>query len=416
MKLLFDLAGRLVKCAMCLMALWSDKVRKIVQGRKDTLVRLEGLPEGADRIWFHVASLGEFEQARPLIEAYRVRHPEVQLVLSFFSSSGYEVRKDYTGVDAVVYLPADTLTDVSRFLDVLLPRVAVFVKYDFWPTMLSELSRRKIKTYLAAAIFREDQLFFRPWGGWYRGLLSSFERIYVQDEASAELLCGVGIDRVVVAGDTRCDRVYQIATSPRRVVSAEWLRTRYTSLLVSGSTWPADDELIVQTWSRLESYGLILVPHELDDSYIDRLIAQASRPLLRLSTLAQLIQDELEQQDYEGIVVDCIGLLSSLYQYATVAYIGGGFDRGIHNSLEAAVYGIPVLFGPKIDKFREAKALVACGAARVVRSAVELHRALEDYTDGASLAQESGAAALSYIKRELGATEIILQGIDLQNI
>lgn len=397
---------------MRLMALWSPKVRDIIEGRAETLARLERLPQGEERVWIHVASLGEFEQARPLIEAYRARHPEAQLVLSFFSSSGYRVRKDYSVVDAVVYLPADTRSAVRRFLDVLRPSVAIFVKYDFWPTMLTELARREVKTYLAAAIFREGQLFFRPWGGWYRGLLRSFDYIFVQDATSASLLRRYGIDRVQVSGDTRFDRVHQVAISPQSVPSVAWLGRRYSSLIVAGSTWAEDNKRLMAAWASLEEYALVLVPHELHAEAIDRLIEQSPRRLYRLSSLIDLSEAQLQAKGVEGIVVDSIGLLSSLYRYATVAYVGGGFGRGIHNTLEAAVYGVPVVFGPKIDKFREARALVACGGAFVVRSVADLQHRLQVLATDPEARADSGVAAGDYVRGELGATEHILSSIE----
>lgn len=397
---------------MYLMALWSDKVRAIVRGRKATLSTLQALSRSEERIWVHVASLGEFEQARPLIESYRERHPEAQIVLSFFSSSGYRVRKDYDRVDAVVYLPADTHTAVRKYLDTLNPSVAIFVKYDFWPTMITELGQRGIKTYLIAAIFRKDQVFFQNWGGWYRNLLHFFACIYVQDTASAELLRAIGVSRVQIAGDTRIDRVQQIATSPKRVEVAEWLRAKFPSVLVAGSTWPADNNLLMQAWGQMDNYGLIMAPHELEERYIDDLISQAPRPLYRLSTLERLSSEELEQYAVAGVVIDCIGLLSSLYQYATVGYIGGGFGKGIHNSLEAAVYGIPILFGPRINKFREAKALVSSGAAWVIHSSNELEERLRLWDDDPTSRIEAGRESRAYVERELGATDMILQGIE----
>lgn len=397
---------------MCLMALWSAKVREIIQGRKATLSRLEAIPRSERRVWFHVASLGEFEQARPLIEAYRQRHPETQLILSFFSSSGYRVRRDYDQVDAVVYFPADSLREVRNYLNVLRPSLAIFVKYDFWPTMLSELHRRGVRTYLVAAMFREEQMFFRPWGGWYRGVLKVFDRIYVQDVTSAALLKRIGLERVTVAGDTRFDRVRQIAALPREVAVARWLKNKYASLLVAGSTWAEDDRLLAEAWRSLGGYGLILVPHELDDRYIDRLIETSPRRLFRLSTLSLETERELDTRGVEGIVVDSIGLLSSLYKYATVAYIGGGFGKGIHNTLEAAVYGVPVLFGPNMSKFREAKGLVACGGAFVVRSSRDILDRLFFFERTPEEREFAGRQCLSYIEGELGATEIILSDIE----
>lgn len=408
----FDLAGRLVEWVMLLASLWSDKVRDIIQGRTTTFAKLNQLSYGASRIWFHVSSLGEFEQARPLIEAYRERYPCTQIVLSFFSSSGYQACEDYAQADVVIYLPSDTQRSVRQYLDILRPNIVVFVKYDFWPTMLSELGKREIRTYLVASAFREEQIFFRSWGRWYGELLKVFERIYVQDTASACLLQKIGIQHVQVAGDTRFDRVRQVAASPKHVKVAEWLRSEYPSLLVAGSTWRIDDRLLLEVWAAMDNYGLILVPHELDDSYIDELISHASRSLYRLSDLEELSTEELRILKVEGIVVDCIGLLSSLYQYASVAYIGGGFGKGIHNAMEAAAYGLPILFGPKIDKFREAKDLVACGAAFVVNSEEDILLRLGMLAEDTERRRIIGLRSLAYLERGLGATDIILSGME----
>lgn len=409
----YSIAGAVLGAGLSIAARWNDKARQIVEGRKLTIERLQqSLSPGKRRVWFHVASLGEFEQARPLIEGLRQRHQELEIILSFFSPSGYSVRKDYTEVDVVVYLPNDTLGSVRKFLDTARPDTAIFVKYELWPTMLSELYDRGVRTFLVSAIFRPNQLFFRPWGGWYRGLLRTFEHIYVQDDESLRLLNSIGVSSVSIVGDTRFDRVEQIARSPQQVEAVEVLREQFAHLLVAGSTWPADDQLLLLAWQGNSDYGLVLAPHELHSDYIDTLVQGSERPLYRLSELVERSRTELEQLRIDGIVVDNFGLLSSLYQYAHVAYIGGGFGKGIHNSIEAAVYGLPVLFGPKINKFREAKDLVACEAAYIVQTTQDLVALLERFhRDDAREQGLAAAAARRYVASQLGATNLILDSI-----
>lgn len=410
---LFDISGYVYSFAIYLATLWNDKARQIVDGRRQTIEKLRSLQNSKGRrVWFHVSSLGEFEQARPLIEGLREKERNVQIILSFFSPSGYTVRKEYEVVDIVVYFPQDTKRAVREFLDVAQPDVAIFVKYEFWPTMLTELHKRSVRAILVSAIFSPNQLFFRPWGGWYRRLLETFEHLYVQDQASLELLSSVGIQFASISGDTRFDRVQQIASASIKNGAVEVLINRLPYLLIAGSTWPEDDRVLLPAWQADQRYGLILAPHELNQEYIDEILKQSKRPLRKLSELLTVEPIELNTLPFDGIIVDSFGLLSSLYRYAHVAYVGGGFGKGIHNTIEPAVYGLPILFAPKIDRFREAKDLVACGAGYVIKNSEEVQALLEIFVSNEGLAQKkSGLASRSYVISQLGATELILKSI-----
>lgn len=388
------------------------KARQIVQGRRETLDRIaRSLDPSRQCIWFHAASLGEFEQGRPLIEAIRQRYPQEQILLSFFSPSGYTVRCTYDQVDAVVYLPADTIGSVETFLEVVQPSLAIFIKYDFWPTMLHALRDRKVPTYLVSAIFRPDQLFFKPYGGWYLRLLDLFAKLFVQDEASRLLLERYGVQHTEVVGDTRFDRVHQIAEQIRYIPEAEALRTPSSRVVVAGSSWPPDEAILLDYFERTPSLRLILAPHEIDEEHLAAIEARLTRPSVRYSQLLELSYEDYPV--YDCLLIDRFGLLSSLYRYADVAYVGGGFGRGIHNTIEAAVYGIPVLFGPKMDKFREARDLVQCRGGQVVHDAAELATTLDHLLGDEEACRTAGQASAAYITTQLGATDRVLSALGL---
>lgn len=411
-RIVFSLVGRLTNWAIQIAALWHTKARQIVLGRGEALSRLrQNLDANKPTIWFHASSLGEFEQGRPLIEAIRGERPDYQIVLSFFSPSGYNVRHAYGGVDAVVYLPEDTLPAVRAFLDLLQPRLVFFIKYDFWPSMLGELSARGIKTYLISAIFRPSQLFFRPWGGWYLNLLKSFAHIFVQDDASGQLLQSYGISSVDVVGDTRFDRVVSIASSANPIPQVQSMVSPATTLLVAGSTWPKDEEMLIRYFNSKSNFRLVLAPHEIDESHLLYIEGLLNRPSKRLSTLT--LEDIRGEIDYDCLIIDSFGLLSSAYRYADMAYVGGGFGKSIHNTIEAAVYGIPVLFGPKIEKFREAQDLLKSGGGIMIGSEDELHEYLERLTNDLKYKACVGEASKTYVASQIGATKAILSFLKL---
>lgn len=385
-------------CIRIAALLGHKKARKLVEGQSRALVELK--KERPFDVWFHAASVGEFEQARPIIERLKREHPNKRVLLTFFSPSGYEMRKDYQGVDKVTYLPFATRRRVRAFLDAVQPKVAVFVKYEFWPAYLRELKRRKMHTYLISAIFRPKQLFFWPWGRPYRNLLKGFTRLYVQDEPSAELLKKYGVEQVTVAGDTRFDRVSTIASREVDLpLVAQFCQGAKT--IVAGSTWPEDETLLARYVEERDDVKLVLVPHEINLEHLHRIFLTFKGQYVRYSEAT-----ERNIMTCRVLMIDTLGMLSQLYRYADVGYVGGGFGAGIHNTIEAAVYGIPVLFGPNHYKFREAKNLLKAGAAETVDNygsfSAAMDHALEQH-------KEMGKLAAEYVESELGATNRIYE-------
>ena len=394
-------------CVRIAALLGHKKARKLVEGQAEALEKIrrarsrwKAEDKGKDSegpIWFHAASVGEFEQARPIIERLKREHPGKRVLLTFFSPSGYEMRKDYPVVDLVTYLPFATRRRVRAFLDEVQPSVAVFVKYEFWPAYLRELKRRQVKTFLISAIFRPKQFFFWPWGRPYRNLLKAFTRLYVQDEASAELLRKYGLERVTVAGDTRFDRVSTIASREAEMPLIEQFCMGKT--IVAGSTWPEDETLLARYLEDRDDVKLVLVPHEINAEHLHRIFLTFKGQYIRYSeaTGGNIATCRV-------LMIDTLGMLSQLYRYATVGYVGGGYGAGIHNTIEAAVYGIPVLFGPNHYKFREAKNLLKAGAAETVSSYCTFRDAMDHAMEQHS---EMGTRAYEYVQSELGATERI---------
>ena len=351
------------------------------------------------RVWIHVASVGEFEQARPVIERLRNEHPNVEIVLTFFSPSGYNLRKNYDKVNAVTYLPFATRRNARLFLDVVKPDMAIFVKYEFWPAYLRELHKRGIKTDSISAIVREKQAFFRWWGKPYRNILKLFTAIYVQDESSARLLREHGIEHVEVAGDTRFDRVHAIAEQAKDIPQVARFAASSDKVIVAGSTWPKDEELLARYINENPDVKLVLAPHEIHEAHLHQIFQLFEGRHVRLT---QATVNNLDA--VRVLVVDTMGMLSSIYRYGHVAYIGGGFGVGIHNTIEAAVFGMPVLFGPNYKNFREAFALIEAGGGKSVRNYVEFRAAMDE----ALVEHETiGKKASDYVESELGATDKI---------
>lgn len=391
------------------------KARMLFRGQRSATDELRlKLPHKSSkqqRMWIHVASVGEFEQARPIIERLREDKPHVQIVLTFFSPSGYALRKDYVKADAVSYLPFATRRNARAFLDVVQPDMAIFVKYEFWPAYLRELSKRQVPTYSISAIFREKQAFFRWWGKPYLQILKLFTAIYVQDESSARLLREYGIagspqatrsgvtDRVEVAGDTRFDRVHAIAQQAKDIPQVARFVAGGALTIIAGSTWPEDEELLARYIQERDDVRLVLAPHEIHEQHLHQIFLQFEGRYVRLTEATVNSLDAVRV-----LVVDTMGMLSSVYRYGQVAYIGGGFGVGIHNTIEAAVYGIPVLFGPNYTNFREACALIETGGGRSVRNYEEFKAAMDE-----ALAEHEtmGQKAREYVESELGATDKI---------
>lgn len=412
MKALFSLTGILTHLGIRLAALWHPKAKQIIVGRGETAERLKDrINPNGKTIWFHAASLGEFEQGRPLMEELRRRDPACQILVSFFSPSGYNVRHSYSGADAVVYLPADYAQRVNEFLDLARPDVAIFIKYDIWPTMLSTLQQRNIPTYLVSASFRSDQFFFHPLGRWYLRLLKMFTHIFVQEDQSKALLQAHGVSHISTTGDTRFDRVVDIAAQAKDIASASAFREAGGTILVAGSTWPMDEDILIDYFNRTPKMRLIIAPHEIDETHLQSIEAKLQRPYARYTQQQSREPAGSAEVQPDCLIIDCFGLLSSIYRYGDIAYIGGGFGRSIHNSLEAAVYGIPVLFGPRIDKFIEAKELVACEGAKIVNDAADLAKVLDELLACEQGCAHAGAAAGSYVRSKTGATNKVLTGI-----
>ena len=386
------------------------KAKLLVQGQKQALVQAQQWVQtigNARVLWIHVASVGEFEQVRPIIERLRNEQPQRKILLTFFSPSGYEARKDYPLVDKVLYLPFATLRNAKKWINTLPLEMAIFVKYEYWPAYLKQLKKHLIPTYLISAIFRSNQLFFQPWGIGYRRLLHCFTHIFVQDLHSQQLLAKYHIHPVTIAGDTRFDRVLQIQQQAKDLPIVEGFTTNAQRVIVAGSTWPKDEQFLARYLAEHEDTKLILAPHEIHTQHLHQIFQLFEG---RYTRYTEATPHNIDKCNI--LLVDTIGLLSSIYRYGHVAYIGGGFGVGIHNTLEAAVYGMPVIFGPKWQKFREAQGLLQSQAALSVRNYKQFANAL----DTAFASQPiMGEHAANYVQSESGATNIIYQALFQQS-
>lgn len=388
--------------------LFNNKAKLFSQGRKGLLKKIAAeVDHSAPIVWFHCSSVGEFEQARPLIEWYKENATNYKILLTFFSPSGYEMRKNYPLADWIYYLPVDTASNARKFLDAVKPEKTVFIKYEFWYNYLNELRKRGIKTYIVSAIFREEQVFFKPWGGLFRKMLSSFTALFVQDELSGKLLESIGIkDNVIICGDTRFDRVNQITASSKEFPAiSKFSKDSFT--ILAGSTWPPCEEILAATVKNFSKVKLVIAPHEIHKEHIAKILETfKGYKLVKFSDIKDDSDPRLESSNV--LLIDCMGILSSIYRYGDFAYIGGGFGVGIHNILEAATYGIPVAFGPKYQKFKEARDLVALQGATPVRSQEEFYALLDKLVKNKPVREERGKVCLDYVKKNLGATEKII--------
>ena len=315
--------------------------------------------------------MGEFEQGRPLIEAIRARYPEYGILLTFFSPSGYEVRKNYRGADVVCYLPFDKRRNVRKFLDIAHPCMAFFIKYEFWKNYLDELHKRQIPVYSVSSIFRRGQVFFKWYGGTYRNVLRDFSHLFVQNELSKRFLAKIGIQQVTVVGDTRFDRVLQIRDEAKDLPLVERFKNGATTF-IAGSSWQPDEDLFIDYFNNHPEVKMIIAPHVIDENHLVEITGKLKRPYVFYTRA-----DERNIAKADCLIVNCFGLLSSIYRYGEIAYIGGGFGVGIHNTLEAAVYGIPVIFGPKYQNFQEAVGLIEAGGAYSIKNREELYGLLD---------------------------------------
>ena len=410
---------------------WQKNLKEKIAALRQPSIADGGSPStvregGESLIWFHAASLGEFEQGRPLIEALREKYPQYRILQTFFSPSGYEVRKNYKGADIVCYLPYDRPSECREFLDIVQPQLVFFVKYEFWGNILEELSRRQVPTYLISGIFRKRQSFFQWYGGMFRPILSTFRHMFVQDEESRQLLASIGYhENVTICGDTRFDRVIAIQQQAKVLPWAEAFRQEPTSgdlkpfVLVAGSSWPKDEDILLDHFNRHPEMKLIIAPHEIHEEHIQSIISKLQRPYLRYSQLKQLWEEGKVPEGSlpEGgdsvpcLVIDAIGFLSSIYRYGDVAYIGGGFGVGIHNTLEAAVYAMPVIFGPNHTQFREALGLLDAKGGFTISTAAEYEAVMHRFMTEADALREAGERAGRYVQAESGATETIFQAV-----
>lgn len=404
--MIYNLAIIVYDLLVHLAAPFSRKPRKMMKGHWVVYELLrQQIEKDARYIWFHAASLGEFEQGRPLIEQIRSKYPDYKILLTFFSPSGYEVRKHYRGADIVCYLPFDKPRNVKKFLDLANPCMAFFIKYEFWKNYLDELRKRAIPVYSVSSIFRRDQVFFKWYGGTYRNVLKDFEHLFVQNEASKRYLSKIGISNVTVVGDTRFDRVLQIREEAKELILVEKFKGN-SFTLVAGSSWGPDEDLFLEYFNQHPEMKLIIAPHVIDENHLVEIIGKLRRPYARYTRA-----DENKVDKVDCLIIDCFGLLSSIYRYGDIAYIGGGFGVGIHNTLEAAVYGIPVLFGPKYNKFMEAIQLIDSKGAFSISDYGQLQTLFDRLYADKEFLQETGKNAGDYVIGNSGATEKILDMI-----
>jgi 3-deoxy-D-manno-octulosonic-acid transferase len=383
-------------------AFFNQKAKLFTSGRENIFKKIaQKINPNDSPIWFHFASLGEFEQGRPVLESIKIEQPQQKIIVTFFSPSGYEIRKNYALAD-VFYLPLDTASNAKKFIDLVNPKQAIFTKYEFWYHYFKTLNDRKIPLYLISGIFRPNQAFFKWYGGFYRNILKNVSHFFVQNNDSITLLNSIGITAVSLSGDTRFDSVYQNTKNPKKIELIEKFCGN-SNVFIAGSTWLPDEKLLVSLIEKHPDWRIIIAPHEVDEQHINEI-----EKLFPTAKKFSSLNTQYAIRNTNILIIDNIGMLSSLYQYAKVAYIGGGFGAGIHNTLEAAAFGLPVIFGPKYDKFQEAKDLIAIGAAKSISNAEELIFAFEYFNTNT----EASADAKKYVNDKKGATKMILKLID----
>ena len=399
-------------------SLWNHKAKLWVKGRKAIFEKLQSKlnsdsyrDQNSKVTWVHCSSLGEFEQGRPVIEKLRSQYPDSRILLTFFSPSGFEIRKDYNGADGVFYLPLDSSGNAKRFFDIVNPSLVVFVKYDYWYYYLTECKKRNIPLLLISGIFRQDQPFFKWYSDLHRKMLNCFTHFFVQDKESLQLLQSINLNNAVVAGDTRFDRVSEIAENFKPIEEVEKF-CGSSRVLVAGSTWPEDEKLIKDAITDFPDLKLIIAPHEIHKEHIDQLKTIFPDAAL----YSELIAQGSEPIPANCLIIDNIGMLSRLYHSATITYVGGGFKKGIHNTLEAAVHGKPVLFGPNYKKFKEAIGLIETGGGICINSSIELSAILQKFINNKNELELSSKKSFDFVKQHKGATEKILDYIEANRL
>jgi 3-deoxy-D-manno-octulosonic-acid transferase len=411
MKLIYNISVFFYYLAINLASLFSAKAKLWINGRKHIFSKIELAlhSNSSPLIWFHCASLGEFEQGRPLIEKIKKEHPSHKIALTFFSPSGYEIRKNYSGADYIFYLPLDTPANAKKLVALLNPKIAFFVKYEFWFNYLNELKSKSIPIYLVSGIFREKQHFFKPYGNWFKKQLSCFTHFFLQDKTSELLLHSIGYTNTTITGDTRFDRVDEISKNITSYPLLEQFCTN-TPTFIIGSSWPDDERIISQASKTLNTYKLIIAPHEIDEQHIQFIEEKFS---IYGNCVRYTKSTDATIKSANVLIIDNIGMLSSLYQYGTIAYIGGGFGKGIHNILEAATFGLPIIFGPNYHKFLEAKELIRQKGAFTINDLVELESTLH-YLSTKSNYESASSSSRKYIQSNIGATSKILSAISIK--
>ncbi|TDG38056.1 3-deoxy-D-manno-octulosonic acid transferase [Pedobacter changchengzhani] len=417
MLLLYTLGIRIYGLIIWIFSFFNEKAQLFTNGRKNIFEQIESKINPTEKhIWFHFASLGEFEQGRTVIEKIKAIHLNKKIVITFFSPSGYEIRKSYALAEGVFYLPLDTKRNAKRFVKAINPEMAIFTKYEFWYFYFDELRKQNIPLYIISGIFREKQIFFKWYGSFYRRILNCVTYFFVQNEESEKLLNSIGLNNVAVSGDTRFDRVCENAQEPKQIPLIEDFIGNSTAI-VCGSTWPDDEKLLAKLAQQNPDWKFIIAPHEIDENHLESIENLFSGSCIRFSKLKSQISNLIPtahgtspstlNSQSSTLIIDNIGMLSSLYQYGKIAYIGGGFGAGIHNTLEAVAFGLPIIFGPKYDKFQEAKDLISIGVAKSITTDAELISAFDGFKENDLLSTK----ASEYVKNKKGATEMILDKI-----
>lgn len=407
MKFIYQLGINLAALLLPVSRFFSPKMKLFVDGRKQSFAILENLNDkNQEYIWFHVASLGEYEQGLPVMEEIKVKYPEYKLLLTFFSPSGFEIRKNNKIADITIYLPLDTKQNVKRFLDIVQPKMVFFIKYEFWPNYLYELKNRNIPTYLISGIFRKNQLFFKWYGGFYRKALQSFNHFFVQNDASAQLLKSINFTNSTVNGDTRFDRVAQIVERVEPLDFIAEFKNNNTTIVI-GSSWIDDENVYLPYLNNSKNVKFIIAPHNIKEDEITRLISKINKKTVQYTNYKP---EDLKDADV--FVIDTIGILTQIYAYADIAYVGGAFKTGLHNILEPATYGTPVVIGPKYSKFQEAKDLVALGSCLVVNNTEELTTTFNRLIADDNYRNELGTKNREFVLKNKDATKVIMDFIE----